>query len=53
MKLSARNQIQARVTSINTGAVIHSVELDASIFPGIWFRVVGPAQPMEPFTNRD
>ncbi len=29
MKLSARNQIQARVTSINNGAAIANVELDA------------------------
>jgi hypothetical protein len=25
----------------------------ASSLPGIWFRVVSSAQPMEPFTNRD
>jgi len=30
MKLSARNQIQARVTSINNGAAIANVELDAN-----------------------
>jgi molybdopterin-binding protein len=30
MKLSARNQIRARVTSINNGAAIANVELDAS-----------------------
>ena len=29
MKLSARNQIPARVTAINTGAAIANVELDA------------------------
>jgi len=29
MKLSARNQIAARVTSINTGEAIANVELDA------------------------
>ena len=29
MKLSARNQIQARVTSINNGEAIANVELDA------------------------
>jgi len=29
MQLSARNQIPARVTSINTGEVIANVELDA------------------------
>lgn len=29
MKLSARNQIQARITSINNGAAIANVELDA------------------------
>jgi len=29
MKLSARNHIQARVTSINKGAAIANVELDA------------------------
>ena len=29
MKLSARNQIPARVTSINTGEAIANVELDA------------------------
>jgi molybdopterin-binding protein len=29
MKLSARNQIPARVTSINNGAAIANVELDA------------------------
>jgi molybdopterin-binding protein len=29
MRLSARNQIPARVTSINTGAAIANVELDA------------------------
>jgi molybdopterin-binding protein len=52
MKISARNQIPARVTNINKGAAIANVELDASIFPGTWFRVVSSAQ-MEPFTNRD
>jgi molybdopterin-binding protein len=30
MALSARNQIPARVTSINSGAAIANVELDAS-----------------------
>jgi molybdopterin-binding protein len=30
MKLSARNQIPARVTSINTGEAIANVELDAN-----------------------
>ena len=30
MKLSARNQIPARVTSINAGEAIANVELDAS-----------------------
>jgi molybdopterin-binding protein len=30
MKLSARNQIPARITSINTGAAIANVELDAN-----------------------
>ena len=30
MKLSARNQIPARVTSINTGEAIAIVELDAN-----------------------
>jgi len=30
MKLSARNQIAARVTSINNGEAIANVELDAS-----------------------
>jgi molybdopterin-binding protein len=30
MKLSARNQIPARVTRINTGAAIANVELDAN-----------------------
>jgi len=30
MKLSARNQIQARVTSINSGEAIANVELDAN-----------------------
>jgi len=30
MRLSARNQIPARVTSINIGAAIANVELDAS-----------------------
>jgi len=30
MRLSARNQIPARVTSINTGEAIANVELDAS-----------------------
>jgi molybdopterin-binding protein len=29
MKLSARNQIQARIISINNGAAIANVELDA------------------------
>jgi molybdopterin-binding protein len=29
MRLSARNQIQARVTSINAGEAIANVELDA------------------------
>ncbi|MGH3171242.1 MAG: TOBE domain-containing protein [Trebonia sp.] len=29
MKLSARNQIQARVTAINSGEAIANVELDA------------------------
>jgi molybdopterin-binding protein len=29
MKLSARNQIQARVTGINSGEAIANVELDA------------------------
>ena len=29
MKLSARNQIPARVTSINTGEAIANVEMDA------------------------
>ena len=31
MKLSARNQIPARITSINTGEAIANVELDASV----------------------
>jgi molybdopterin-binding protein len=30
MKLSARNQIPAGITSINTGAAIANVELDAN-----------------------
>jgi len=30
MKLSARNQIPARITRINTGAAIANVELDAN-----------------------
>lgn len=30
MKLSARNQIPARVTNINVGAAIANVELDAN-----------------------
>ena len=30
MKLSARNQIPARITSINTGSAIANVELDAN-----------------------
>lgn len=30
MKLSARNQIPARVTAINTGEAIANVELDAN-----------------------
>jgi molybdopterin-binding protein len=30
MKLSARNQIQARVTAIRTGEAIANVELDAN-----------------------
>ncbi len=30
MRLSARNQIPARVTSINTGAATANVELDAN-----------------------
>ena len=33
MKLSARNQIPARVTAINTGEAIANVELDASGVP--------------------
>jgi hypothetical protein len=53
MKIRARNRIPARVTNSNKGASIANVELDASIFPGIWLRVVSSARPMEPFTNRD
>ena len=53
MMVSARDQIPARVTNVNEGAAIADVELRASIFPGIRFRAVSSAQPMEPFTNRD
>ena len=37
MPLSARNQIPARVTSINTGEAIANVELDAAA-PAWWPR---------------
>ena len=35
MRLSARNQIPARVTSINSGEAIANVELDANRIPEV------------------